>query len=834
MPFLQQANSVVPPEGDKNAKIALIGQAPGVNEVMDGKPFTGAAGSVLNNCLHAAALQRFECYITNLSKRRLPGNNGALLATPKGLTELGRTCQKELVQELQQCGANVLVPLGNEALMALTGHAAITKYRGSILETKPGLFPSPRKVIPTLHPATVIYGNTHAKRFIVSDLVKIKRHAEFQELRLPKRSLIVDMSFSEAMGWLRYFRSQHLVSFDIEVVNHEVACIAFSSDPELSVSIPFFHREWTESQESQLLIAVGEILSDSTKVFVGQNLIFDISFLALRSKIKTFFNPKTLIDTMVAHHIMYPDFPKGLDFLTSIYTDEPYYKDEGKDWKAPKDHRKFRQYNAKDSAVTLEIALEVYPMVLRPEFRDTYEFTIRLYNPLLYMMTRGVRVDSEALEIEKQRVSKEIVAKQAELNRLAGEELNVNSPKQCQNYFYVKKGIPPYTNKGRITTDDKAMQRLARGTSSRAPLPEASLVQELRSLMKLSGTYLEFEIDKDGRARCSYNPRGTATGRISSSKTVLGTGMNMQNLPPAFKNFLVVDPGYIMVELDKRQAEWVVVAYTSGDANMIKVIEEELDPHAYTGSLMTGIPVEMIKLEDKVIGHTTNPVEVAKARKTLPQEIQVALQMSTILPRSMSVRQCGKKSNHGLNYGEGYRQFSLINEIPENEAADIVNGYLRAYPGVPAYWAAVQRQLRADRTLINAAPFRRVRRFLGELNDKTFKAAYAQIPQSTVSDVVNNGLILVSEDDRDFMRPVELLAQVHDSILFQYPIERASDLPLVIQTIKEYLEPELEIHGRSFGIKTDMKIGNCWGTLEEVSLTSSSEEILKVVEKYNS
>ena len=245
-------------------------------------------------------------------------------------------------------------------------------------------------------------------------------------------------------------------------------------------------------------------------------------------------------DTMIAHHIMYPDFPKGLDFLCSMHTDEPYYKDDGKLWSKPwRDLEAFWLYNAKDSAVAFEIWDEMKVLLERDGYTKTYEDTVDLFPVLIYMMLRGVKVDGARLEETKIAVADKIKEKEAELIEVSDYPFNIASPKQCQEYFYIHKGFKPYLNRktGRPTTDDKAMSRLFR----KGNCPEAKIVQELRALKKLYGTYLEVGIDKDMRIRCSYNPRGATTGRLSSSQTIFRTGMNMQNLHPEFKGFLVAD-----------------------------------------------------------------------------------------------------------------------------------------------------------------------------------------------------------------------------------------------------------------------------------------------------
>src|SRR3990167_2586341 len=592
-------------EGPKDAKIVLVGEAYGAEEEKALRPFIGMAGTVLDQCLRTAGIVRSQVYITNFLNQRPKGNDISPYFGNKGLTILGKAAQQSLLKELSELKPNIIVTLGKVSTFALTGKANITKIRGSLYTGPNGV-----KVLPTIHPAAAL--RQYLLRYsIIADLKKAEKQAHFSQLCLPNRRLLVEMCFSEASQILEHFNTVERVSVDIEIVNHEVSCISFCEDPLTSISIPFYFtpgqpNQWSEEEEAHLWLLVAKIIENPMITKVGQNLIFDFTFLALRNGIV--YQGK-VEDTMIGQHIMYPDFPKGLDFITSIYTDEPYYKDEGKEWNNPKSWPDFRRYNAKDSAVTLESSYQIFKELRESGYQGTYDFTVRMYKPLMAMMARGIKINRAALDQSKKEIAQLEVEKQAELDKLCGKPLNVNSPKACQQYFYIEKGIPPYTKtvseggvyEKRITTDDKAMQRLAKGTSTRAGLREAKLVQEVRALRKLRGTYLEIEFDADDRMRCSYNPRGTTTGRLSSSATVFGTGTNMQNLPEEFRKFLVADPGYILIELDKRQAEWVVVAFSSGDANMMRVIKEGKDPHAYTGSLMTGLPEELIIMEDKLI-----------------------------------------------------------------------------------------------------------------------------------------------------------------------------------------------------------------------------------------
>lgn len=470
----------------------------------------------------------------------------------------------------------------------------------------------------------------------------------------------------------------------------------------------------------------------------------------------------------------------------------------------------FLKYNALDSACMMDIYNAIKSDV-DATFADTYALTMDVFPVLMFMQTRGVRVSHDLLQQTKLDVLEKIKQKQAELDELVGHHLNVDSPKQCCNYFYIEQDVKPYLNKaGRPTVDDKALQRLVRATSTRRAFPEAKLIQDIRGLSKLHGTYLDIEFDEDNRMRGSYNPRGTKFGRLSSSKTVFGTGMNFQNLPQDFKKFLIPDPGYAFIELDKRQAEWVVVAYASGDANMISAIERGEDVHVHTASLMYGVDGETVRYDNKLIGHLTDPEAIRDIRESDHRLTNLIGKF----PRTMSARQAGKKSNHGLNYDEGYRGFSLINEIPESEGKKMVDTYHKIYPGIRLWYEVIKRQLGKDRMLENY--FGRRVRFIGQWGDDLFKSAYSMIPQSTVVDSLNGGMAKIYDDlwiTKELN--LDILAQVHDSVLMQIPIKWLEDKETYNKLwgrLDDYTSPQIEYNGREFKIASDLKMScSNWG-----------------------
>ena len=535
-------------EGDPSAAICILAEAPSRTEMRLGRPLVGPSGHLLEQCMHAAGLIRRECYIVNLFEFEVTKKKKGWIYSPdgellwqgmKGFTEIGEQHCGSVLARLERASANIVCPLGGTALSFLYGDSRIMKWRGSILSST--RLPS-RKIVPTIHPAASLHGNYLWRHLIISDLHRVKEESTLGAINLPKREFLINPGYDEVIGILTsIIKDVTRVAVDIEVTNHQVSCLAFATGSKWAICIPFsdgHQSRWLESEEEQIWSLIAEIMGHPDIEKIGQNIIFDIGFLLQRNGIIT---RGKISDTMIAHHIIWPDFPKGLDFLCSMHTREPYYKDDGKIWKNPwKDIESFWVYNAKDAATTFEI-WEALQGELDKGYRQCYEDTIALFPCLLYMMQRGVRVDMEKLEETKKDVASRILDRENRLRDVSEREFNPTSPKQCQEYFYVTKGIKPYVSRqtGRPTTDDKAMSRIYR----RHRLPEAKLVQEIRALRKLSGTYLEADIDKDSRVRCSYNPRGATTGRLSSSKTIFGTGMNLQNLHPEFKGFLVSDLG---------------------------------------------------------------------------------------------------------------------------------------------------------------------------------------------------------------------------------------------------------------------------------------------------
>ena len=587
-----------PPEGPLTAKIAFIGEAPGTTEIQLQRPFVGSSGQLLSQLMQRAGILRGECYFTNVVKEQPPQNDishfisfGRVVKATPSYTAY----ENQLYEELRAVKANVLVPLGNTPLYALTRLQAVTKRRGSILETRCSCAElNGRKIIPTIHPAAALrnYLFTYP---ILSDLMRIKEHSNYAELGIPSRRLRIAPSYQDSLDFLnRMLAEKKPTAFDIEVVNLEVSCISFCNDPADVISIPFIEdgRDYFDpEQEAAIWLKIAELLETPWIPKIGQNINFDSDFLFRRYGIRV--NPKD--DTMVAQAYVSPELPKGLDFITSIYTSEPYYKDEGKKhFKVGGEYRTFWAYNAKDSAVCLEALTPLISEVKKLGNYQPYRRQVDLIDPLLYMQEHGILCDVSGLKAASEDAEVKIKDLTAELHKLCGYPLNVSSPKQMCNFFYSVRGYKPILNRktGGITTDAKALKKLSMKGS-----PEAKLLLQIRKLEKMKGTYYDISVDSDSRLRCMFNPVGTVSGRLSSSKTIFDTGGNFQNIPDNVRRYMLADNGYIMYNLDLSQAENRTVAYIAPDLNMIRAFEDGIDIHRQTASLIFKKPMSEISDE---------------------------------------------------------------------------------------------------------------------------------------------------------------------------------------------------------------------------------------------
>lgn len=330
---------LVPGFGRTEAKIAIVGDFTTPFDDKELRPFAGPPGSALEQCLQVAGILKAEVYFTNAIKTKTSISNYKLANTDffddgkRRFTERGLEHVAMLHTELNKIKANVIVTAGNAALCAITDFNSVAKYRGYVVASTK--LASVRKVVPTHSPSSTLRGSYINRHMIVADLKKAKLESSFPEIIRPDRALVYDYAnVQEALSWLEYLDGCEELAFDIEVINYEVSAISFSPKPDLAIVIPFGASDfkpqgWDEGDELLLWRAVQKVLGNPRIRKVVQNgAIFDTHFLLTKCGITI---AGEVCDTMIGHSCMFPELPKGLDFLGSIYCgSQEYWKDSVK------------------------------------------------------------------------------------------------------------------------------------------------------------------------------------------------------------------------------------------------------------------------------------------------------------------------------------------------------------------------------------------------------------------------------------------------------------------------------------------------------------------------
>lgn len=581
----------VPDDGPRDAKLVIIGEAPGAREIEAGKPFVGPSGQRLAEWMGAVGLRRADALITNVIPHRIASADKLAYAD----AEPHIMALHERLAALYD--PVVLVPMGNLALYALTGkgkvawHArdgrstrpGITSWRGSVLEYE-GINGRRTKVIPTIHPAaTFARGegkdegdvgmrrrSAQYHRACVADWRRIAGDLAFRELRLPERRLEICTSLDVLFEYVtETLALNEPIAFDIETPRvrkreqvgvyksgkkkgqpkiktsyefADIACIAFASSPDYGMTVPLTAEWWGgEAGRAEAVVQVRRLLTGDegfgAPAKIAQNGGFDCYWLAHRLGIRV---ANWRYDTRAMHHALDPCALHDLAYLASIYTREPYWKDECKD---PDELMRFvtsdealYSYCARDAAVTFEVwqalcaALEAGGRL--PFYERSYG---RLHEPLMRLSLHGIAVDTTRQASERERVAAEAAEAAATLRGISASLVGKGggvSTKALGAYLYGELRLPKqHEGRGagrRLSTGEVALKRLAAHSGAAKAVCEAVL--RLRGLAKQAERFDAKCVGPDGRWRSLFSPY-TDTGRLTSQEPPVGAGGPVQNVP---------------------------------------------------------------------------------------------------------------------------------------------------------------------------------------------------------------------------------------------------------------------------------------------------------------
>lgn len=540
------------PTGPVNSKLLIVGEAGGEDEYDQGIPFVGRVGTLLIECLARNGVSRDEVRLANLSEYRPVHNKFEyLIKTP----ELSESLEK-LHAYIKQYRPNVIAALGNYPLEYLTGKHGITKWRGSIL---PYIREQGIKVIPTFHPSFVTRNMSSYPIFDL-DIKRIINDSHFPEFNLPVRQYVANPRGMELEHYTQLLEESDHLAVDIESIkstkkvhtNH-ILCTGFAPNPSLGVSISHDHIEGQS--------AVHRILNSPAKKTFHFGT-FDVTklkangFQVMQDEYSKFTKRPYYWDTFLSQHVLAPELPRTLAFLTSIETREPYYKSEGrgeipddaKEWTARSDKRDLFIYNCKDVCTTSEIRITHEKEILNTPFEHTFNDEMRKLTIAHHIGDNGMYRDEERRALLEKALLKKWGMLQFFLNNFTGYKVNVNSTTVVPKILYDKDklGLPVKRNRdGGLTADEDAIvsliayckghiQGLKRAESIQewtVKLKVLGLILEIRGIRKLLSTYIRAHPSSDNRIRSLYKVGGTETGRWSCSAYMDATGYNMQTNP---------------------------------------------------------------------------------------------------------------------------------------------------------------------------------------------------------------------------------------------------------------------------------------------------------------
>src|SRR5215475_882167 len=860
---IQVPNQFPTLDGGVAYRIALIGEAPGADEVVAGTPFVGVSGRWLDYLLNRTGIMRSACFLGNVCQQRPPNNKFELFDWKGKEIQDGL---KQLQDDLYRFNPNLCVLLGGQALRAAKGYPeSISNWRGSLFESRKDSAFDARKCLATFHPASSlrVYEQTPLLLF---DLKRARHEGERRELLLPRRTIKVLKSVGEVQLELRRMReNKRKIGTDIEGYVNNLTCISFSDDPLCGYVIPFTGTNanyWSEEDEYVVWLEVKALLEDPTVPKVLQNGLYDRFVLAYSYGILV---RGVSDDTMLKHWEVYCELQKRLSLQASIYTKEPYYKDE----RTTDDWEEFWQYSGKDSCVTLEISnfLDTIPE-LRGAALEHYKFNVAMQNPLLYMELRGMLNDQSEAQKTAVEIRQEVFQLQHLVNKAAGCALSVQAEGQVfalvKENMCIKRtptvfsllGLQPYLRKPFEQSYQRVLQLAAQGypfddkrngefsmllekhlntdssqqmclflytllalpvqlnKDTKNPTADALALLKLykktenpilRVILKLSSLLTQLQTldilcDPDGRIRCAYNVVGSQTGRLSCSKSPTRSGYNLQTVTKKQRRVFRPDPEHFMWQCDGSGADgWTVAAHCKRLG-------------------------DSTMLEDYLFG--LKPARII-ARMYEGSNVN-------ILPRDQIKEDCkkvddkgwlymgAKRVQHGTSYDMG--KLTMSNQIledswkyggeptfvPPNVCEDLQILFYQRYPGVQVRKRHIAELLKQSRTLLSANGH--TRRFFGRPTDpQTLRDALADEPQNVTTYVTNMGILKLWNDpenrEADGWLKIEPLHQMHDAAIGQF---HQSIVEWAVPRIRYYFDNQIIIQGEPIRIPFEGGYGLSW------------------------
>ena len=527
----------------------------------------------------------------------------------------------------------------------------------------------------------------------------------------------------------------------LDTMTADLIGISLSCEDGEGCYIPIHHSYEGMPQQlslSAIVKTLGDAISKNQTKLVGQNLKFDLPILN-RHGIKV---TEFLGDTMLMSYVLNSTGTRhGLDRMAVHYLQYQPMKYEEVAGSASKQIN-FAQveipaatfYAAEDADITfrlfnlLDKKLQKEPKLIN--LLKTLEYP--MLKSLLRVETNGAKINTSMLE----EYSKELGLKIDKLSKtafkMAGEEFNMDSPKQLVEILYNKLELPVLkkTPKGQPSTNEDTLQRLA----EEYELPK--VIIQYRGLAKLKSTYTDSLVNiqhpDTKRIHTSYQQAVTSTGRLSSTEP------NLQNIPiktaegRKIREAFVAEKGNVLISADYSQIELRIMAHLSGDKNLTHAFNNNIDVHSATASEIFDVPLEEVTTDH---------------------------------------RRSAKAINFGLIYGMS--AFGLTRQlgIARHEAQAYLDTYFERYTGVREYMDSTKelakKNLYVETILGRKLHVTEINASNGLRRQAAERAAINAPLQGSAADIIKKAMIDVDEWIGDDNPNIKMIMQVHDELIFE-------------------------------------------------------------------
>jgi len=560
------------------------------------------------------------------------------------------------------------------------------------------------------------------------------------------RHYVTITDWTQFLGWCERLARAPLFAFDTETtgldyMRAQIVGVSFCIEPGHGAYVPLAHAYAGAPEQldrTRVLESLRELLEDPAHAKVGAHMKFDMHVLAnhgiaLRGQRYDTMLESYVLNSTATRHDMDSMAEKYLGIRTIHFEDVA-----GKGAKQitfdQVSVETAAEYAAEDADVTLRLHQKLWPQLAAvPALARLYLEIEQPLVPVLQRMERlGVLVDRTMLAQQSHELAGRLQELAMEAQRVAGQEFNLESPKQLQQILFEKLQIPVLrrTPTGQPSTAEDVLEELA----AEHALPR--LILDHRALAKLRSTYTEklpLQIDAStGRVHTSYHQAVAATGRLSS------TDPNLQNIPirspegRRIRQAFVAPPGSVLLAADYSQIELRIMAHLSGDEGLLRAFAADQDIHQATAAEVFGVAPEQVSADQ---------------------------------------RRSAKAINFGLIYGMS--AFGLARQlgIDRGAAAQYVERYFTRYPGVRLYMDGTRERARRD-GYVETVFGRRL--YLPDIASRNRalqqyaeRSAINAPMQGTAADIIKRAMLGVDDWCQHPGVPARLMMQVHDELVLE-------------------------------------------------------------------